>query len=121
MEGKHDDVTHSESKEELPKENIVAPVENSDSLRNIDLNANMNETDDKKASAVANPAPAATNPAPTTANTSLSEPPHIDDSNHEEMPGWSLSEVDKMAIDSMQLAQLGTRMEEDDEDYDEEG
>ncbi|KAL5099570.1 hypothetical protein RYX36_003897 [Vicia faba] len=48
---------------------------------------------------------------------SLSEPAPTDNLDHEEIPGWSLSEVDKMAIDTMQLAQ---RMEEDDEDYDEE-
>jgi hypothetical protein len=103
---------------ELPKPSVVIlPVDNSDSLLNIDLNANMNENDDKKTSAVANLTPADPEPA----NPSLSEPPPTDIKHHEEIPGWSLSDVDKMAIDSMQLAQLGTRMDEDDEDYDEEG
>lgn len=94
----------SESKE-IPKEqNIAVPVESTDSLRNIDLNAITNENDDKKASAAA--------------DASVPEPPT--ESKHEEIPGWSLSDVDKMAIDSLQLAQLGRPLEEDEEDYDEE-
>lgn len=94
----------SESKE-IPKEqNIAVPVESTDSLRNIDLNAITNENDDKKASAAA--------------DASVPEPPT--ESKHEEIPGWSLSDVDKMAIDSLQLAQLGRPLEEEEEDYDEE-
>ncbi|CAI8584804.1 unnamed protein product [Vicia faba] len=110
---------------ELPKENIVAPVENSESLHNIDLKANMIEAtipaavipeasnSDAAKSDAANPAAA----IPEASVPSLSEPAPTDSMHHEEIPGWSLSEVDKMAIDTMQLAQ---RMEEDDEDYDEE-
>lgn len=101
----------SESKE-IPKEqNIAVPVESTDSLRNIDLNAITNENDDKKASAAAD----ASVPEP---DASVPEPPT--ESKHEEIPGWSLSDVDKMAIDSLQLAQLGRPLEEDEEDYDEE-
>ena len=39
---------------------------------------------------------------------------------HEEYPGWSLDEMDKMAIDPIQLANLNRTIDEDEEDYDEE-
>lgn len=38
----------------------------------------------------------------------------------EEFPGWSLSEVDRMAFDPLHLAQLNKSFDEDEEDYDEE-
>lgn len=96
----------SETKE-LPKENDAVPNEGVQSLRNIDLNANLNENEDKNASTVVAEAPVLDPPKPET--------------KHEEIPGWSLSDVDKMAIDTMQLAHLGRQIEEDEEDYDEEG
>ncbi|CAL0328797.1 unnamed protein product [Lupinus luteus] len=71
----------------------------------IDLNANMNDNDDKNASAAA--------------NASLSEP--ATEIKHEEFPGWSLSDVDKMAIDTMQLVHLVGYWMRNEEDYDEEG
>lgn len=106
----------SESKEIPKEENIAAPVVpvvSTDSLRNIDLNAITNENDDKKASAEADASASVPEP-----DASLPEPPT--ESKHEEIPGWSLSDVDKMAIDSLQLAQLGRPLEEEEEDYDEE-
>ncbi|XP_019419749.1 PREDICTED: dr1-associated corepressor homolog isoform X2 [Lupinus angustifolius] len=93
-----------ESKE-LSKENIPVPEENTQSLHNIDLNANLNENEDKNSCAAA--------------QASLSEP--ATETKHEEIPGWSLADVEMMAIDTTQLANLGSRQEEDEEDYDEEG
>lgn len=98
----------SEAKE-LPKEDNAIPDEGAQSVRNIDLNANLNENEDKNASTAA-----AVTDAP------LPDPPKPE-TKHEEIPGWSLSDVDKMVIDSMQLANLGRQIDEDEEDYDEEG
>ncbi|XP_076899129.1 uncharacterized protein LOC143552907 [Bidens hawaiensis] len=39
----------------------------------------------------------------------------------DEYPSWSLAEVEKMAIDPVKLANLNSRVDEDEEDYDEEG
>jgi len=95
---------------ELPKENFVISEESTQSFRNIDLNANLNENEDKNAGT----AVPASLPEPTSMDTAM-------EIKHEEIPGWSLSDVDKMGIDTMQLANLGSRLEEDEEDYDEEG
>lgn len=88
------------------KENIAVHEESRQSFRNIDLNCNLDENEDKNNTSIATqaslPAPAAT------------------EIQHEEIPGWSLSDVDKMAIDTIQLANLGSRLEEEEEDYDEE-
>ncbi|KAH6791676.1 hypothetical protein C2S52_002153 [Perilla frutescens var. hirtella] len=40
---------------------------------------------------------------------------------HEDIPGWSLDNVEKLAIDPVQLANLNGGTDEEDEDYDEEG
>ncbi|KAE9593917.1 putative transcription factor Hap3/NF-YB family [Lupinus albus] len=94
-----------ESKELLSKENIAVPEENTQPLLNIDLNANLNEIEDKNGSAAT--------------QASLSEP--ATETKHEEIPGWSLADVEMMAIDTMQLANLGSGQDYDEEDYDEEG
>ncbi|KAJ1428304.1 hypothetical protein SESBI_09035 [Sesbania bispinosa] len=99
-------VDNGPESKELSKENTAVTEESAQSLRNIDLNANLNENEDKNAC--------------TAAQASLPEPATTE-IKHEEIPGWSLSDVDKMAIDTMQLANLGSRLEEDEEDYDEEG
>lgn len=44
----------------------------------------------------------------------------ISEEKIEEYPGWSLSDMEKMAIDPIQLASLHNRIDEDMEDYDEE-
>lgn len=111
--------THNTSdSKELLKEDISICDDTDPAVRNFDLNAEVNEStnenEDAKpavAAAAAAPAPAAT-PAPSTEPTS--------ETKHEEYPGWSLSEIDHMAIDPLQLAHLGTRIDEDEEDYDEE-
>ncbi|XWS08233.1 hypothetical protein CRYUN_Cryun41cG0062200 [Craigia yunnanensis] len=103
----------SESKE-LMKENTIGEDANQ-AVRNFDLNAEVDEKVDTKASAVA--ATAAESAA--TAAVAAAEP--TTETKNEEYPGWSLSDMDKMAIDPLQLAQLGRRLDEDEEDYDEEG
>lgn len=75
--------------------NIKTPV------RNIDLNADLDENGDLITSIAA-------------------ASPRTDDipENREEYPGWSLCEIEKMAIDPIKLADLNGGI--DDEDYDEE-
>jgi hypothetical protein len=91
------------------KENNTVHEESTQSLRNIDLNASIHENEDKNNTSMA------------TTQASLPEPAAATDMQHEEIPGWSLPDVDKMAIDTLQLAaNLGNRIEEE-EDYDEEG
>ncbi|KAM1811727.1 hypothetical protein ACFX12_028329 [Malus domestica] len=57
--------------------------------------------------------------APMAAQASSAGP--ISEPKHEEYLGWSLADVDRMAIDPLQLANLSRRLDEDEEDYDEEG
>ncbi|XP_022730458.1 dr1-associated corepressor-like [Durio zibethinus] len=83
--------------EELKKhnpagKNIEAPV------RNFDLNADLDENGDSTTSI----APATTDNIP----------------EKEQLPGWSLSEIENMAIDPIELANLSREIDE--EDYDEE-
>ena len=125
-----------------------APDESDPAVRNFDLNADVNDTEDTKAAATAaqaaataaqasataaqssatasqaapaasQAAPAASQVAPTAAQASSAGP--ISEPKHEEYPGWSLADVDRMAIDPLQLANLSRRLDEDEEDYDEEG
>jgi hypothetical protein len=105
----------SEAKE-LSKENVTVTDGSNLAARNFDLNANVDENEDKKAAAVA--AAAATTAATATAHASSARP--TTETRHEELPGWSLSDMDKMAIDPLQLAHLSTRLDEEEEDYDEE-
>ncbi|CAN0843559.1 hypothetical protein LINGRAHAP2_LOCUS3909 [Linum grandiflorum] len=67
--------------------------------RNFDLNADVKDGEDARAASSAS-VPAAVETA------------------REEYPGWSVSDV---PIDPLQLAQLSTRIDDDEEDYDEEG
>lgn len=115
----------SDQKEMLKEDMIVSDGANA-SERNFDLNADVNDNEDTKAAgATATTATTATSTATATAtattvvDSSSSVP--TTETNHEEYPGWSVSEMDKMAIDPLQLAQLGTRLDEEEEDYDEEG
>jgi hypothetical protein len=87
--------------------------------RNFDLNAEVNDSEDAKAAAA--PAAAATTTTTTTTSAPSSSVEPAAETNHEEYPGWSLSEMDKMVIDPLQLAQLSKRLDEEEEDYDEEG
>lgn len=80
------------------KENIVSSSANA-AVQHLDLNANLDENGDTSA-----------------AVTSISRP----EIKYEEYPGWSLSDMDKMAIDPNQLGQLNGKIDEE-EDYDEEG
>lgn len=107
----------SESKESVKENNRVSDATNQPE-RNFDLNAEVNDSEDAKAAAAAAAAAAATTTT-TSAPSSSVEP--AAETNHEEYPGWSLSEMDKMVIDPLQLAQLSKRLDEEEEDYDEEG
>lgn len=91
------------------EENILGGKSGEGPIRNFDLNLDLNDDGD---SATLAAAPAASSSA---------EP--IPETKHEEYPGWSVSDMEKMAIDPIQLANLSRRIDEDEdeEDYDEEG
>lgn len=79
----------------------VKVVEGGSDSRNIDLNAGVDEGSDK------------------TASTATAVVASTSDAKGEEYPG--LSEEDRMAIDPVHLTQFSSRLDEEDEDYDEEG
>jgi hypothetical protein len=109
----------SESKESVKENNRVSDATNQPE-RNFDLNAEVNDSEDAKAAAAPAAAATTTTTTTTTSAPSSSVEPAAE-TNHEEYPGWSLSEMDKMVIDPLQLAQLSKRLDEEEEDYDEEG
>ncbi|KAI3996921.1 hypothetical protein MKX01_021197 [Papaver californicum] len=90
-------------------------------IRNFDLNVVVDDSgtnelvrSDSGTTAAASAAAASTSgPA-----TSAEPPPEI--KQHEEYPGWSVSDMDKMSIDPLQLAQLNSKRLDEEEDYDEE-
>nr|GEX38878.1 phosphatidate phosphatase PAH1-like isoform X4 [Tanacetum cinerariifolium] len=93
--------------------------------RDFDLNAGVDEntekvaaTTDGGAAALPPPPPQQQEPQQTVAapGGSSAEPREVEKS---EYPGWSASEIDGMAIDPP-LAQISSRLDEDDDDYDEE-
>lgn len=77
-------------------------------VKGVNLNANLDETADKSVTPVAAPAAA---PA---ACSSLSMPVDVTD----EPP--VLTEIDRMAVDPLHVAQFNSNLDEEEEDYDEE-
>jgi len=76
------------------------------SIRNFDLNMDPDENMHLLASPT---------PVPTSSSAkSMSE------EKHDEYPGWSLSNMEQMTIDPIQLANINGSYDEDEEDYDEE-
>lgn len=76
-------------------------------VQNFDLNMELTESGDSTA---------------ITAQASSSTPAKTPvELKHEEYPGWSLAEMEQMAIDPVQLAKLNHGIDEEEEDYDEEG
>ena len=59
--------------------------------------------------------------SPTPVTPSGWAPKPIVEMKPDEYPGWSSMEVENMVIDPIQLANINSRVDEDDEDYDEEG
>lgn len=102
--GPHGD--HASELKESVKSNPVPSNGTNLGARNFDLNAQIagNET------SAADAAPAASSPPGR---------PNAED-KHEDYLDWPLSEVDKMAIDPLQLTNLRSRIDEEEEDYDEE-
>ncbi|KAM7522951.1 hypothetical protein LguiA_012853 [Lonicera macranthoides] len=95
----HERITNGSNAVVDSKENIAA-------VRNFDLNVDLNENEDS-----------AVEPEPTSSST----PKPILELKQDEYPGWSLADVERMAIDPIQIANLNSRMDEEEEDYDEEG
>ncbi|MCL7028938.1 hypothetical protein MKW94_017686 [Papaver nudicaule] len=90
-------------------------------FRNFDLNVVVDESgthelikSDSGTKAAAYAAAASTSGL----SSSAEPPPEI--KQHEEYPGWSVSDMDKMSIDPLQLAQLNNKRLDEEEDYDEE-
>lgn len=122
----HDMQTHSNDSMEFSTENEVKPSISKTSeacFRNFDLN--MDPLDDDGDSPTSqSPAPFCPTEKPTV--TCPSEKPAtacptekpIKELKHEEIPGWSLPAVEKMAIDPIQLVHMNGRIDEEDEDYD---
>ena len=103
------------------EENILGDKSGEGPIRNFDLNLDLNDDGNSTALAAAS-ASSSAEPIPESAAapaSSSAEP--IPVTKHEEYPGWSVSDMEKMAIDPIQLANLSRRIDEDEEDYDEEG
>ncbi|KAL8196074.1 hypothetical protein R6Q57_025074 [Mikania cordata] len=73
-------------------------------VRNFDLNLKLDENGNSPAILAASPSKLA-----------------IVETKPDEYPGWSFADVEKMDIDPIRLANLDSRVVEDEEDYDEEG
>ena len=99
---------HDRAEPEQPKENVSGDTNAEAPIRNFDLNVDLNENGDSTT-------PSASVPVASPAKSAIPE------LKHEEYPGWSLAEMERMAIDPIQLANLNRRIDEEDEDYDEEG
>ncbi|KAI3719646.1 hypothetical protein L6452_20548 [Arctium lappa] len=93
--------------------------------RDFDLNAGLDENTEKVSApvdagaALQPPTPPPPQPVPGTGTgcSSSADPVEL---KQEDYLGLSLSEMDRMAIDTHNLAQINSRLEEEDEDYDEE-
>ncbi|KAK4441387.1 Dr1-associated corepressor [Sesamum alatum] len=77
------------------------------SVINIDLNVDLNESEESTLTL-------ADMSSDSSIKTTL-------DLKHEDIPGWSIEDVERMAIDPVQLANLNRGIDEEEEDYDEEG
>lgn len=103
------------------KENMAIVKNAQTPVHDFDLNVGLDENGDSKA--VLNAAHASSSTKSNTVATSSSSTKPSTEMKHEELPGWSLAEIEKMDIDAIQLAHLNRRIdeEEEEEDYDEEG
>lgn len=86
------------------KDNIPAGRNLRTPVHDFDLNLDLDENGETKTVLASVPASSSTKPIP--------------ELKHEEVPGWSLADIEGMDIDPIQLANLNTRIDE--EDYDEE-
>ena len=105
------DYEPKDSKDNIPAgRNLQAPV------RDFDLNAGLDENGETKPVLASVPVSSSTKPDTVVPASSSTKP--IPELKHEEVPGWSLADIEGMDIDPIQLANLNTRVDE--EDYDEE-
>ncbi|KAL8227813.1 hypothetical protein R6Q57_015397 [Mikania cordata] len=99
-------------------------VAGSDGGRDFDLNAGLDDATDKTPNALDGAALQPTTPPPQavsdtgeTGSSSSAKPVELKTEN---AVGLSLSEMDRMAIDTRNLGQIISRLDDEDEDYDEE-
>lgn len=86
-------------------------------IRNFDLNLDLDENGDTPAA----PAAMAMGTAAKATDTAASSETNHEMKNDEYPPGWSLSDMDRMAIDPIRFALSNRRLdEEEEEDYDNE-
>ncbi|KAI3869500.1 hypothetical protein MKX03_033223 [Papaver bracteatum] len=129
MSPQHD----NQNPETISPDNGIEPRESADNMttigstsdteiRNFDLNVVLDDSGANQLvrsdSGTAAAASATAAPSAIAASTSAEPPPEI--KQHEEYPGWSVSDMDKMSIDPLQLAQLNSKRLDEEEDYDEE-
>lgn len=119
------DYEPKDSKDNIPVgRNLQAPV------RDFDLNAGLDENGETQPVLASVPSsfstksdtgvPASSLTKPDTVVPASSSTKPTPELKHEEVPGWSLEDIEKMDINPVQLANLNTRIEEEEEDYDEE-
>jgi hypothetical protein len=110
------------------KDNIPAGRNLRTPVHDFDLNLDLDENGETKTVLASVPASSSTKPdtvvpassstKPDTVVPASSSTKPIPELKHEEVPGWSLADIEGMDIDPIQLANLNTRIDE--EDYDEE-
>jgi hypothetical protein len=98
------------------KDNIPAGRNLRTPVHDFDLNLDLDENGETKTVLASVPASSSTKPDTVVPASSSTKP--IPELKHEEVPGWSLADIEGMDIDPIQLANLNTRIDE--EDYDEE-
>ncbi|RZC46804.1 hypothetical protein C5167_039751 [Papaver somniferum] len=128
MSPQHD----NQNPETISPDNGIEPRESADNMttfgntsdteiRNFDLNVVLDDSGTNqlvRSDSGTTAAPSATAASTSGPATSAEPPPEI--KQHEEYPGWSISDMDKMSIDPLQLAQLNSKRLDEEEDYDEE-
>ncbi|XP_040994344.1 uncharacterized protein LOC121240887 [Juglans microcarpa x Juglans regia] len=95
-----------EAKTQDLKEQILPGKAEEAPIGNFDLNVVLDENGDL---------------ATVAAGSAISSPEPVPEMKHDEYHRWSLSDMEKMAIEPIQLASLSRKIDEDEEDYDEEG
>ncbi|KAL0437145.1 UNVERIFIED_CONTAM: Dr1-associated corepressor [Sesamum radiatum] len=106
---------NGENQKGRPSNNVVGAADSritggkdaDKSVINIDLNVDLNESEESTLTL-----------ADISSDSSIKT---TRDLKHEDIPGWSIEDVERMAIGPVQLANLNRSIDDEEEDYDEEG